>query len=926
MGVADEYDAFLATKQAVYCILYDFDPNARYQGKDDRGKAIKNAIINLVNVGRNGTQTPYTAGITINKVGELKTDGDYFSQEYSTTCGANVESYTVTSVAGLPNGTIITDLNNNQKSTFAGNENLKIRIPKSSMTADVNIIFNIQAKAKTYPVFYGKTRVAGTQDYAVTYDPYGDVTGRATLAFKTNNSKIVINKTDADTNKPIPNTTFQLRKSDGTVIANATTNSQGIAEFTGLYQSNYILQEISSNEKYILDTKEQNISLGYNETKTLNITNKHKLGNLKITKVDKDNNNIAIGGVVFDLYSKEENKIIGTYTTDVNGEILVKNLKIGDYSWIERTTNKWYNLAGTRDVKVEWNTTNNQKIENELKKGQIRIIKIDKDNNEVRLSGIKFNVLDENNKVLETVITDSNGEALTSRYPIRDYTKLKIQECQTLWNYELNDEIKTVELKEEQISNITFENELKKGQIRVIKVDKDNNEVRLPGVEFKIYDENNNLVDTITTNEQGEAVSKELRIDKKYIVKESKTLSNYVLTEEIQTVTLTENQITDISFENELKKGQIRVIKVDKDDNEVLLSGVEFKIYDEDNNLVDTITTNQQGEAVSKELRIDKKYIVKESKTLSNYVLSEETQTVTLTENQITDIIFENEKIKGYIQITKTSAEDNEYSELKKGSPLADVTFEIYDLEDNLVDTITTDETGIAISKELVKNKYKIKEISSANYYLLNENIYNAEIIKHQEIVNVDITNDNVEIDVEITKTGFIETQCNDTIYYDFENIKNNSNVPLDNFTWSDTLPTDAVRLEKIYSGTWNEDLKYSVWYKTNKSEEYILFAEDLSTNTNNELDFTTLQLAEDEYVTDFEFRFGTVKIGYQEVETPVVYCKIVDDLENGYTFTNNTKVSGTYLEKYVEDDDNWTTVIYKKEFELTKILPRTGF
>jgi len=207
-------------------------------------------------------------------------------------------------------------------------------------------------------------------------------------------------------------------------------------------------------------------------------------------------------------------------------------------------------------------------------------------------------------------------------------------------------------------------------------------------------------------------------------------------------------------------------------------------------------------------------------------VLNEETQTVTLKTAEITSVTFENEKIKGYIQITKTSDEDNEYSELKKGSPLQDVTFEIYDPEDNLVDTITT----------------------------------------------------------------------------------------------------DAVRLEKIYSGTWNEDLKYSVWYKTNTSEEYILFAENLSTTTNNELDFTTLQFAENEYITDFEFLFDTVKIGYQEIETPVVYCKIIDGLENGYTFTNNIKVSGTYIEKYVEDDDNWTTVIYKKEIELTKVLPRTVY
>lgn len=290
-------------------------------------------------------------------------------------------------------------------------------------------------------------------------------------------------------------------------------------------------------------------------------------------------------------------------------------------------------------------------------------------------------------------MTDSNGEALTSRYAVRDYTNLKIQECETLENYVLNNEIKTVELKEEQISSVTFENELKKGQVKVIKVDLDNNEVRLAGVEFEIYDEDDNLVDKVVTDTNGEAISKRLRIDKSYTVKETKTLSNYVLTEIPQTVTLEKDKITEIVFKNELKKGQVRVIKVDLDNNEVRLAGVKFQIYDEDNNLVDKIVTDSNSEAVSKRLRIDKNYTVKESKTLPDYVLTEETQTVTLKQNQITDITFENERVKGYIQVTKTSAEDNEYSELSKVSPLADVTFEIYDSDNNKVDTIITDST-----------------------------------------------------------------------------------------------------------------------------------------------------------------------------------------------------------------------------------------
>lgn len=169
-----------------------------------------------------------------------------------------------------------------------------------------------------------------------------------------------------------------------------------------------------------------------------------------------------------------------------------------------------------------------------------------------------------------------------------------------------------------------------------------------------------------------------------------------------------------------------------------------------------------------------------------------------------------------------------------------------------------------------------------------------------------------------------IEKQNKDNIFYNFKNIHNKSNVPLNNFIWNDTLPTEAVRLDKIYTGTWNEKLEYSIWYKTNK-EDFKLFVDNLDTKIVYELDFNKLELQEDEYIPEFEFRFDTVKIDFHEIESPIVYVNMLDNLKNGFTFTNNTKVSGTYLEEYIEDTDKWTTIIYNKEIKLKKELPKTG-
>lgn len=420
------------------------------------------------------------------------------------------------------------------------------------------------------------------------------------------------------------------------------------------------------------------------------------------------------------------------------------------------------------------------------------------------------------------------------------------------------------------------------------------------------------------------AISKNLRIDKKYKIQETKTLKDYDLNNEIKTITLKENEITNITFENELKKARIKIQKVDLDNNEIKLEGIEFKLFDEDKNLIQTLITDKKGECISKELRVDKKYILKETKTLSNYVLNDEVINITLSPDELKTIAITNEKIKGKIKVVKYSSEDNKYTELIANTPLENVVFEIIDSNNQVVDKITTNKDGIAITKDLLKGTYIVREIKQADYYLLNENVFEIEIKNHNEVIEQVVYNDSVDIDIEIEKTGFIETQNKDNIFYNFKNIHNKSNVPLDNFTWNDTLPIEAVRLDKIYTGTWNEELEYSVWYKTNK-EDFKLFKDKLSTQEVYELDFNNLELQEDEYIIEFEFRFGKVKVDFKEIESPIVFVNMLDNLKNGFTFTNNTKVSGNYLEEYIEDTDNWTTIIYNKEVKINEELPKTG-
>lgn len=383
-------------------------------------------------------------------------------------------------------------------------------------------------------------------------------------------------------------------------------------------------------------------------------------------------------------------------------------------------------------------------------------------------------------------------------------------------------------------------------------------------------------------------------------------------------------------FTVEYKTSKINLQKVDKDTKEPV-ANVKFKFETLTGENLGEYITNEKGTIeldVQKDLNIlkEQKIKVTEIEVPSNYYIDNDNNSKIIDIEWGKDISlkFENEKIKGKIKVVKLSSEDNKYTKLLKSSPLKDVEFEILDINGKVVDKIKTNEEGIAVTKDLLKGKYYIKEVKQAKYYLLNKDIYEVEIVNHKDLIEKKVLNDSVDIDIEIEKNGFIETQNKDNIFYNFKNIHNKSNVPLNNFTWNDTLPTDAIRLDKIYTGTWNEKLEYSVWYKTNKND-FRMFIDKLDSEKVYELDFNKLELQEDEYITEFEFRFGTVKIDFHEIESPIVYVNVLDGLKNGYVFTNNTRVSGDYLEEHIEDKDKWTTIIYNKKVKLTKELPKTG-
>jgi hypothetical protein len=281
----------------------------------------------------------------------------------------------------------------------------------------------------------------------------------------------------------------------------------------------------------------------------------------------------------------------------------------------------------------------------------------------------------------------------------------------------------------------------------------------------------------------------------------------------------------------------------------------------------------------------------------------------------------------GQIQITKKSADDNPINGFPSGTALQGAVFEIYDRANKLMDTVMSDKNGIAVSRPLPLGRYIIRESRSPDYYMAVAETIDAEIEFSGQIVRLTVLNKSVFTNVSVTKRGYAEVVPGQSIRYDFKSIGNNSTVPLDGFYWRDTLPTDAVRLDKIITGTWSATLSYKIVYKTNTGGgEYRTLSDNLSTQKSRTIDASpaALGLASNEYVTEVMFVFGRVPAGFHQVSAPYIYCNVLTGLAHEYRFTNKTDVGGQWNGKWIQANDRWVTVVYNKTTPPT--LPRTGY
>lgn len=586
----------------------------------------------------------------------------------------------------------------------------------------------------------------------------------------------------------------------------------------------------------------------------------------------------------------------------------------GSQFW-KRSRQNGYILSDVKkDVEVNGYKTVIVEFTNRAEPG-IQIIKRDSVTKE-GIKGVQFEVSKMNGELVGRYTSNESGLITVSG--IDEEGWYVVSEISSVDGYKIDKTPKYVEVKSGIPTIVEFEND-PYASLVIQKIDSVTGK-GIANVKFNITKENGEFVGNFKTDEFGYIKLSKTLLPSTYLVKEISTLDEYQLDNTTQRIEIDWGDNKIVQIKNN-PYGSLRITKIDAKTKEKL-EGVRYRLETLDGELIGKYTTNEEGQIFIEKKLIAGDYYLIEIDSLDNYVTDTEKHKITINWGKTTTIELKNTEITGKIKIVKRSLDNNAYTGELAGTPLKGTTFVVRDENNEIVEKITTNYDGIATTKSIPFGVYKVTEEKSSEFYVRNNNEYIVEISENGAVEVLEVYNESVKLATNVMKTGVRETQCLDTIRYDFSNISNNSNTSLDNFTWHDSLPIET-KIQKIYTGTWNENLTYKVSYKTNFDSSYKVFRDNLFTNQNYELDLSTVALQRDEYITDFIFEFGTVKAGFSQVEAPFIFVKVNNYLKNGTEFINYTEVQGYYNEIKITATDSWRTTIYN--YTLPIKLPKTG-
>ena len=758
-------------------------------------------------------------------------------------------------------------------------------------------------------------------------------------------SAISVWKYDSETGAAIEGAVFQVRYlsgntsgTGGTVIGTYRTSVNGSFTVTGCKAGTYIIEELSSDGSHVIDTPPQTVYLSGKDQEVVQVYfNNSPKGSLLIKKVSSADNS-PISDVQF-FVTESDGTVVGDsngyFVTDSAGTILIEGIDPGTTLVVKETRAKdGFILDDTpQTAQIQAGQTVTLEFRNQPT-GQLIIHKLSGNDKKTPLEGVQFKITYSDGSFVDAdsgqlssnglYWTNSEGQIILSGLT----GTVVVTEVESIPGYTIdpNTQSQTVVINPNDTQELYFYNN-PIGGIEIIKVNASKTSERIPDTTFEIRRMDDALVDTITTDRNGRAyLSLE---DGSYYALEVEANPDFVLDDTPHYFEVKNGEVTTLRIKNEANSG-ILIHKVDTSGEGIY--GVKFLLYDEDRNPIGEFTSDDEGwvyitaDDLPDGANTSGRFYLRELEAAEGYILDEEYKTVYVRPGRTAEIEWVNTAITGQIQIWKKSADDNPINGFPAGTPLEGAVLGIYNKANALVDTVESDSRGLAVSKPLPLGRYTVKEISSPQFYSVSDEEVTVYLEHEGQIVQVEYLNESVYTNVSISKSGYTQVVPGQEIRYTFKDIGNNSTVPLDSFYWRDTLPTDAVRLDKIITGTYSARLNYKVVFQTNLNDTQRVLADNLNTQKNYTLDASpaALGLASNEYVTQVTFLFGRVPGGFKQVETPYIYCDVLSSLSHEYRFANKCDVGGMWQNQWVQATDRWVTIIYRGGPVPT--LPRTGY
>ena len=755
---------------------------------------------------------------------------------------------------------------------------------------------------------------------------------------------LIIRKVSSGPNgEPLEGVEFKITYADGSFVPDANgelssngiyyTNKSGEIRISGVVGT-VVATETKTIPGFTIDeaTRTQTVVVNPNDTQTLTFYNKPTT-TLILQKYISGTKNEPLAGVQF-LVTDSSGAVVGPnngyYTTDAAGQIVIEGLTDGmTVTAKEVKSVDEFVLDGTpQSIKIDQSQSPQRMTFWNERQGALVINKLSSLDRKTPLEGVTFKITtatgefvpDENGKISSNGLyyTDENGQII-----LKGVTgTLVVTEEKSISGYTIdeNTRTQTVVVNPNDTQSLYFYN-APIGGLELVKVNAADKTQRIPNTTFEIRRvSDGGLVDTVTTGTDGR-VYVPLASGSYYAV-ETEAGKGFQLGSTPIYFTVEDGKTTTKTVTNKAISG-ILIHKVDSATGEGIY-GVSFILYDSGNNPIAQETSDDRGYVRFENLTAGRFYL----RELENegYLPDTQKKTVYVKSGETTEIEWKNTPITGQIQVTKVSADYNSMNGWPAGTPIPNTVFEVYNARTNrLVDTIKTDKNGLAVSKPLPLARYKIVESKAAEFYGLDKTPIEEEIEHAGQIVKAAMTNKSLYTNVSIKKTGYVEVMPGQLVRYNFTGIANNSTTALESFYWRDTLPVKAVRLEKIYTGTWNTPGNYKIVYRTNLSgDNWRTLADNLSTSKNYVLDASpaALGLASNEYVTEFMAAFGIVPSNFRQVEAPRVDCKVLSKLTGGTQFVNTSDAGGVYNGQWIMATSRWVTRVYAP----SKPLPRTGY